>query len=526
MLRDFIRDDKSVHTLAGFYQWLRAREDAFILAYLAHGCNTGSVGTEQGFPIWAGGAPASYPLDWKSLLSVDGGGYQLYCRGPLSELNIIKINDGGLHDDLTKTIGLGLADAFAESVAGTAYVQRYLDATRLTKADIEGFAQHACLCQLHTHDLERRRLVDAFFRFDTPDVAAVKRLETLCLFLDIIAQSEGKDLSELDIRAVLYFWSFPDQRAYQPEGNLLRPAQRWRVFQLRQYFVFAIESFWSLFLNRISTEALSGPEYLGWLLSELDLNPLADEFGLALPSTDPDSLTLQAFYEAIRHALPTGALDPGSASTNTNLNERAVIGPIWHSDTGLNAQIRAGRALAALALMYWRCQPWQQGPGWYLASDRYGAGRLPIEGYLRHVNRAFAEGWSLTRWLDWFHQQYLWLQHRRVVLEKLVARRQDTAKFEVVDGTPTDVVTDSVQSSVQRFKGLGSDWPKMNAPRFPSALNILLDLRVVEPAPAGGFQLSADGTALLNRFRSYTIPDSTGHHDDQAADLAHPATGG
>src|SRR5438128_12672819 len=61
VLRDFIRDDRATHTLAGFWKWLRAREDASILAYLAHGCNTGSVGIEQGIPIWAGGAPASYP---------------------------------------------------------------------------------------------------------------------------------------------------------------------------------------------------------------------------------------------------------------------------------------------------------------------------------------------------------------------------------------------------------------------------------------------------------------------------------
>ena len=92
-------------------------EPAYILAYLAHGCNTGAVGTEQGFLKWGNGTHTSYPLDWKSLLSVAGGGYQLYYRGPLSELNIIRISENGQPDDLTKTVGFNLAErAFGYSI--------------------------------------------------------------------------------------------------------------------------------------------------------------------------------------------------------------------------------------------------------------------------------------------------------------------------------------------------------------------------------------------------------------------------
>jgi len=161
--------------------------------------------------------------------------------------------------------------AYAESVAETQYVRRYLDATRLRKADIKDFAQHGCLCQVRQHDEERRYLIDTFFRFDTPDVYAVKRLASLCFFLDIVAQSEGQPLSQDAFRSVLYFWSFGNHHAYIPKGNFLSPAQRWRIFQLRQYFVFAIESLWSLFLHRVEVEALNGAEYLAWLLDELDL---------------------------------------------------------------------------------------------------------------------------------------------------------------------------------------------------------------------------------------------------------------
>lgn len=522
VLRDFILDPDAKHTQAGFYAWLRQREDALILAYLAHGCGGGAAGTEQGNRVWGGGEANSYPLDWKSLLSVDGGGYQLYYRGALQEMNIISRNEDSPHDSLTKTVGLGLADAYAESVTGTHYVCQYLDATRLRKADIEDFAQQGCLCQVSQHEEERRRLIDAFFRFDTPDRFALRRLASLCLFLDIIGQSNGQPLYEAAFRGALYVWSFKDHHAYLPEGNLLNPAQHWRVFQLRQYYVFAIESLWSLFLDRVGIEALSGEEYLTWLLDEWDLAALAEEFNIVLPLADARELKLSALYEAVRDALPSGALDPGPVALQTDLNERTLTWHIRRERSSLNAQVRAGRALLMLALIYWRCQPWRSGPGWKYASDRYGAGRLPIESYLRHVGRAFQEGWTLARWLGWFHHRYLWLQHRRVVLEKLISRRQETAKFEVIEDTGAN----GDQTRTPRFRGIGTDEPKMNAPRFPSALGIMTDLGLVEPIQDNGYRLRPDGAALLERFRTYTVPEGTELERDETTERSEAAASG
>ena len=179
-----------------------------------------------------------------------------------------------------------------------------------------------------------------------------------------------------------------------------------------------------------------------------------------------------------------------------------------------------------LALIYWRCQPWHDVPGWIYASDRYAAGRLSIERYLRHVGRAFREDWTLARWLGWFHHRYLWLQHRRVTLEKLSSRGQETAKFELVDDVPPDAGRDSSRVRVSRFRGTDTDSPKMNAPRFPSALAIMTDLDLIEPIQSDGYRLRPDGAALLERFRTYTVPEWTDPEDDEAADRPEAATGG
>jgi hypothetical protein len=515
MLRDFILDPDATHTQAGFYEWLRRREDALILANLAHGCESRAAGTDQGNRVWAGGEAVSYPLDWRSLLSVDGGSYQLYYRGALQEMNIVSRREDSPHDDLTRKVGLALADAYGESVAQAEYVRNYLDATWLRRDDIEDFAEYGCLCQVGCHEEERRRLVDAFFRFDTPDVYAVKRLASLCFFLDVVAQSDGQPLDQNAFRTVLYFWSYGDHHAYRPEGNLLGPAQRWRVFQLRQYFVFAVESLWGLFLDRVEIEALTGGEYVGWLLDELDLVALAEVFDLDLPHDDPHELKLQALYNAVRAALPDVALKPGPQAFQTHLNEQELTQQIRRERSNTDPQVRAGNALLMQALMHWRCQPWHGGPGWIYTSERYAAGRMPIESYLRHVERAFREEWTLARWLGWFHHRYLWLQHRRVALEKLISRGRETALFELLDDAPRDSGGNGSVVRLPRMQGTGKDAPKMNAPRFPSALNIMADLGIIESLEGNSSRLRPYGVALLDRFRAHEVPQIEEPEDDE-----------
>lgn len=520
VLRDFILDRDAVHTEDGWCEWLRRREAALILSYLAHGCSGGAAGTDQGTVVWGDGQAISYPLDWKSLLSVDGGSYELYYHGPLVEMNIVGRGPDSPHDDLTSGIGRALADAYAESVAQTEYVRHYLDASRLRKTDIEDFAQHGCLCQLPQHPDEAHKLIEAFFRFDTPDAYAVKRLVSLCYFLDIVAQSDGQPLGVEAFRTVLYFWSFGQHHPYQPAGNLVSAAQRWRIFQLRQYFVFAVESLWSLFLSRVEIEPLAADEYTAWLADSLNLKGLAETFNLDLRDTDPRVLTVETLYRCVRDAPAGEAVGLGPAALRTDLNEQFLAERMGQERSKSDAHVRAGYALLSLALMYWRCQPWQREPGWLYVSDRYAAGRIPMASHLRHVDQAIREGWTLARWLSWLHHRYIWLQHRRIALEKLVARRE-TALFELLDDTPPDLQGDRTP----RMRATGSDSPKTNAPRFPSALGILADLEIVRRLANGGYQLSSDGVALLDRFRAYSVPEIVEPRIDETPDRDQATTG-
>jgi hypothetical protein len=519
VLYRFIEDRSAQHTQAGFYEWLRKRENILVLGFLSHGCyEEGSrlAGTQKGAQIWQGGQNTIYPLDWKTFQSVNGGSYQLYYRGALQEMNIILREPGKSFDSLTENPGLPLAKAYAQSAERTNYVHDHFNATQLRKSDIEQFSEYGCLCHLGKAPFTDERLLlrDAFFRFDTSDFFAIRRLQSLSLLLDVIAQSQEKPLWEDNFRTVMYFWAFDRQFSYSPEGNLVEPTWRWRIFQLRQYFVFAVESIWAAFLFRLSEGDLTPGEYLVWLYSKLNLGELKRQYGLALSTTRLNQLTVSALFEAIRDAAGPSAFKSGSAALKTKLNEQAIKELIAAQRDGADTRQLVGGGILMLALIYWRCQDWRDQEAWKYVSDSYAGGRMPMDSFLRHIQHAMDEGWTVAKWLETFHHQYLWSQHRRVVMEKYLARGQETSRFEIID------ISDSVEEK-QRLHWLGTDLPKMNGPRFPSALNIMLDLDLIGWAGQEGRRLTNEGKAVLKRFKNYTIPayvEPSAENDEGADD--------
>jgi hypothetical protein len=272
-------------------------------------------------------------------------------------------------------------------------------------------------------------LVDAFFRFDVNDANAVKRLASLCFFLDVIEQAQGAPLDLASMRSVIYFWSYGTDHAYVPEGNMLSPAKRWRVFQLRQYYVFAIESFWALFLAKVHDRYSTPDEYLNWLFTKLDLGAVGERFGISVPASRPDALTLGELQEAVEAATTDDGFGPGTVALERELNEHTLYLRLTRRSTNEDANLWAGGALLMLNLMYRRCLDWRGDTGWDYAKDLHGSDHLSIEGHLRQMERAISEGWTVAEWISWFYQRNLWLRHRRVVLQKMASRRVDPSLF-------------------------------------------------------------------------------------------------
>lgn len=491
-LNEFIRaheateDDPLGHTQAHFYEWLRPRENVLILAYLSHGHRSGAVGTDQGRERWQDGRLEEYALDWRSLTSARGGAYEANYSGALEEMNIAGWEAGLSHHALRKPVGVRLAAAYGRSVGSTLYVEEFWDADRIPRRVVDDFADAGCLCRIASFPEEREALIDAFFRHDTADVDAGARRSSLCLLLDVVEQSRGAPLDLRSVREVMYFWSYGDARPYIPKGGLVEPAKRWRFFQLRQYYVFGIECIWTLFLNKIHGLRCTPEEYLGWLLSSLDLEAIDERYGLRLPTHDVDKLTLREFHEAVEGCVGEQGFAPGPAPLGTRLNEHELYMALDGRAREPDANPWAGSGLLMLALLRRRCKDWHQDPGW--GADGTGEESLSVEAYLGHVRRAMNGDWTVARWLSWFHERYLWLRHRRVALDKMMGRGRDPALFAWEEGA---------------FCGLYEDRPKMNNPRIENAFRIMEDLELVRRVDGDhqvAYALTPGGEQQLTRF--------------------------
>jgi len=230
------------------------------------------------------------------------------------------------------------------------------------------------------------------------------------------------------------------------------------------------------------------------LFLELDLGAAGERFGVSLPASRPEDLNLGELQEAVEAARSDARFEPGPAAREGDLDEHRLYSMLERAEIDLDATTWAGSALLMLSLLYRRCQGWRGDVGWDYAIDTQGSDQLSIETYLRQAERAIEESWTVARWLSWFHQRHLWLRHRRVVLQKMVSRREDPSLFTWDEN---------------KFYGVSGDEPRMNGPRFQNALQIMEDLRLIrsDHSEHQTYFLLPDGEELLQSFRTYTIPE-------------------
>ena len=182
-----------------------------------------------------------------------------------------------------------------------------------------------------------------------------------------------------------------------------------------------------------------------------------------------------------------------------------------------NVQVMVGDALLLLGLLYHRAGQFSSHSGWELISSPFAAGHLPVEHFTGTIERGIQAGWSVFDWLHALYERDLWLQHRMVVLNKMTGSNgKETSKFDF----RYDEGPEFGKLGEPYFQGLGTDEPKMNGPRFPSALSILSDLRVIQPLDNNAYRLTQDGEDLLEKFKSYQIPETTQPAHDETPQLA------
>jgi hypothetical protein len=274
---------------------------------------------------------------------------------------------------------------------------------------------------------DRPVLLDAFLHQPNHHVAAQRRA-TFCLYLDLASQTQGFPLTEDSFRRLLYFGATGDGASFGPRPAVADTHRRWRLYQAREYYVFALNALWYYLCDwglDQGGDVRPIPLVVLWqhLDAALDFDGLADLLKLPrLGLTGASSLAslldwLQQLVGAAGDSFD-GACTIAAPLHEHRLYDRAMT----QRRTALaDPRIMVAGMVVMLCLIYLRFGSPEQWltPQWSVA--RMGADeRLSVDGFLRAVRaRLRAGSVTVAQLARWLYEDYVIRQHQLVALSKL-----------------------------------------------------------------------------------------------------------
>ncbi|GIK37992.1 MAG: hypothetical protein BroJett011_18250 [Chloroflexota bacterium] len=353
------------------------------------------------------------------------GGYGLYYRSVMAEMELIYPGGPGFPYpiDVPTELGKQVAAAFRRAIQNTTYYRDYFDQdqTQVPIAAIREYIHRACLCQLQKSGApDRPLLLDVFLRHG-PNVEA--RRATFRLLLDIANQTQGYSLDQNAFRLLLYSQATAEGAAYQPQEAVLDTYRRWRLYQAREYYAFALNALWGYLCDwglsqNGDLRSIPLPQFWQHLETALDFKALARWLEIPQPRLSSAS-SFQELLEWLQRLVGAHGTTFDAACTLDGLiHESSLLWLPWQEPQ--NPVIVAGM-VAMLALIYLRFrQPeLRRQPEW--AISRMGAdGRLSLNGFLRTLDRQIkAGGVTIGEVARWLYADYIILQHQLIANGKL-----------------------------------------------------------------------------------------------------------
>lgn len=447
VLDDFWATDLP-RTRAAFRDFYRPREAIFSMA--CHVCD--APGHPNPFPNVVGNRRISPLVSSSSFdpqfdyIKEALGGYSLYYRSTMEMMGAIVLAgpDTGFPFDAPTPVGRALAEAFRSAVSGTAVagqLSRGDVTTPIGRQSLAEFARKACLCQLRDADTTDLPLLQDMFLHAGGIGESLSRSESLRLLLDLSACTPDSPIGQDEFRQLVYFRELDDS-TFDPRGDLVDVARRWRVYQAREYFSYAFNRL----LRWVSRRGLLATDGGLVSLSAADLWRTVDE---ALDQGGESPLW-RSVTSSIEAKTPATEL---YAHVVSELDAAATTGDdVWRrhyilDEHKLYVMCRDrdeddGETLVALLVLilllrarFGVPQRWGEYPGEQGLLEEGGTARIGMGRFMRFLNRQLMRGASCGALLKWLIEDFVIVQHERVAASKLpddtyrVRRVGDSIRF-------------------------------------------------------------------------------------------------
>lgn len=417
-----------------FAKFYRPREFVFSLgAYL---CKQGEHGDMQNIVggqktgSWAANPQTVYDTAVYSpqYIVSDLGGYGLYYRTVMAEVGLLYPGGPGFATpiDVPSEKGREVAKAFRRAVAETTYYQQYFDhdEVEIPIEVIEEYIHQACLCQLQlTTTPDRPLLLDVFLYGGLEETAAARR-ETFRLFLDIVDQTQEYRIDQNQFRQLVYFGGAGGGATYSPRATVMSTYRRWRLYQAREYYAFALNALWYHLCDWgvwQGGDARPIPISQLWHYVEhgLDFDALAQHLNVPGPRLreGSDLRSLLDWLREVAGTWPPSLDDP--YDLQAPIHEHHLYELAMRDRQ--SSEIMVAGMIALLALIVCR---FGEPDLWFedeWSISRMGAeGRLSLSVFLHTVHQRLKSGpFTIGEFTRWLYADYVILQHQLVATGKL-----------------------------------------------------------------------------------------------------------
>lgn len=488
----------------------RAMTLGAVLHHDGNPCEGGGLqGSNRAVDIAANRTKRSIDLSGWSHLRDNTSGFGAY-KGSLINLGMFEesvIPDAVENeDDQSKDLSSGelsakgrlLASAFDRAVAQTAFVDLNPASVSVELDVLEEFGAAAGLCELRAADeCDLLPLRDLFFSIDCDAQlnSHYRRRMSLLLLLwatEVTANAEI-ELDPQSFGDLTYYRTIFDDEdgavSVEPLPALIDISERWRIFQFHNYLTIALESLLASLVRAIlnhpagravaeTIDAFDSVEAGEVLTGLLDVE-------LPLPFMDltpADSLALLG----IDVPETGGATNSSEAFASNPFVERFLRDALIEQDMVSGP---AGGAVASLLLysLMLRYDLTVEEPhkGWNTQKVLDPGTDVAMPTVAHMLAFDFEDWWNTPNRdiLTWVVSRFVVRQHETMSYEKGFGGSPPLFR---VDGT-TVVGT-----------GLTRDDVDPGNPRFPSAMQVLRDLRLIDRNPEEGQRLTPDGRNMLN----------------------------
>jgi hypothetical protein len=495
LLDEFWRRDLP-RTPAAFSRFLRPREAIYAIG--AHLCDQPEhdAGSPMQAIVGSGKAGAIARSDDESFdpgldyVKNRLGGYGLYYASTLADFGLSQRStpDAGLPFDAPTPRGREVAGAFRSAIEDTDYYQQHFDHddAQVPRAAVEEYIRRACLCQLRTNLAPDRPLLRDAYLHAGGEEAAGERRATMRLLLDLADQTAGHKVDEDRFRQFIYYRSSSHDLTWTPREPVTRMARRWRLYQAREYYAYALNRMWRYLVEwgqsriAVNGDFVAAASWWDHVSAELAVGRLAQALGVDDPGLDADSPIGDLADWAGTQAHVGGSLDDVWDRT-ARLTEHSVFDLARRSD----AQAVIAASMTTLALVATRlgdpatAATFQD--DWDICREGRVA-RLALDRFLRQWRQRAAAGTTLRTAARWLIDDYVIRQHERIAVAKL-GQTGDTFRFRR-------------EGSAIRF--YSQDAPaNMSSSRFQALATTVHDLGFVDSLYSADATLTTDGRALL-----------------------------